>query len=285
MSGSDWGWLGHHTTLRTISISGFVKAEEPIRIGKGREPAPKGPTDLTVLKFKIGERELPVIPGSSWKGLFRAAAVRIASSYGVKVCMGVGQSTCLSGKDFEILEKEKLPSEDEISRKISLINDKACILCKIFGSPGYLSHVFFGDSFPENSVSIGYRTMVAIDRRTGTSYPGALFTVEYVEPGAVFNFEMRAINLPNYALGLLGEIFGEIQQGVIRIGGLKSRGFGRISFQNLKVKISGIKSIENGKLIPLDPLDEEVEFKEDFWELVKELVKVWENVSRKLQKD
>ncbi|RLE60152.1 MAG: CRISPR-associated RAMP protein [Thermoprotei archaeon] len=281
-----WEWLGNHVLLREIVIEGKVRNLEPIRIGTGKETAPFAPADLLVLKFRVGNREVPVIPGSSWKGVFRSTATRLALSRRLKVCSGLPGESCLQGNEFDYIEKAKMGFEDSVRTKIESIikkNIRLCLLCRIFGSPGYFSHVSFANSYPEGEFKFGYRTMVAINRRTGAAHRGALFTVEYVEPDTVFSFELVARNLPNYALGLLAEALMEIHSGVVRIGGLKSRGFGKIRFDEVKFEVYGNKGIVDGKFAKLDPYDVEVEYTPNGWDLLRRLIEAWRNVSGKLQ--
>ncbi|RLG09090.1 MAG: CRISPR-associated RAMP protein [Thaumarchaeota archaeon] len=262
----NFEWIGHHKLLRIVRISGHIVNDEPLRVGAGREKALFEPIDLVVLKTKhptTGE-EIPLIPGSSLKGLFRATAVSVARSVGLDVCDGTPGSTCLKGDEFYKLEKT---APNEIEEKVSrIIEGKkeglgVCLNCLIFGSPSIHSHVSFSDSFVEGDYSLGYRTCVAIDRRYGAAWKGALYTVEYVEPGARFNFELRAENLPNYALGLLASIIDLINLGVVRVGGMRSKGFGRVHFDGLSVSVySPIPEygVCKGRLNRLDPIDSHV---------------------------
>jgi len=271
--------------LRHITVKGVIENIEPLRIGAGREVAPQSPTDLTVLKFSYGDETKPVIPGSSWKGIFRATATRLARVQGIKTCSGLPKESCLKGEEFKDIEKMELSFEESVRKKLERIRQlNVCLNCKIFGSPGIASHVFFDDSFPQGEFKLGYRTMVAIDRRTGSAYPQALFTVEYIEPNTLFNFRMRTTNLPNYALGLLAETLFEIHNGLVRVGGLKSRGFGRIKFNEVNVIIEGIKGVQESTVVALDPLDEPVEYTDNGWELLKRFMEVWKRVAPKLQK-
>jgi len=281
----EFSWFGHHIHLRTIVIEGEVVNTEPLRIGSGREIAKFSPVDMPILRVS----GMPVIPGSTWKGVFRAACYRLGLSAGLEnLCQGVPAVQCMRGREFESIERRSLG--DEIAEKIKAIAEgriKVCLLCLIFGSSGFSSHVYFDDSLPIGEYSIGYRRCVAIDRRTGAAHPGALYTVEYVEPGARFNFRMVIENLPNYALGLLANVFTEIQSGLVKIGGHKSRGFGTIKFSRLKVVVTPYGSgsgVVDGKLVALDPIDVDVEWPsesnvvdgDNVWKLFGSLMGVWE---------
>jgi len=288
MSLEPFEWIGHHKLLRIVTIEGALENVEPLHVGAGKK---KGweVADLIVLKVFDSKREetVPVIPGSSWKGVFRSETVALARQHGLDVCDGLPKATCLEGNEFEEIEKNA-PSEESLRLKLQSIaggnipglGKGPCLLCLIFGTPGLRSHVYFYDSFPLGGYRIGYRTSVAISRRTGAAAHGSLFAVEYVEPGCIFGFRFTAVNLPNYALGLISTIMKRIDLGLVKIGGLKSRGYGTVRFlyDKFKITVFGIKGVENGELVPLDPYDYGVKMSENTVE-EKEAKRVLEELS------
>lgn len=100
-------------------------------------------TDNPLIKIKIGEENVPYIPGSSLKGVFRNFIERIASSAGQSVCNPLDhKSAC---------QKE---------------SDKQCIVCQIFGSQQIASHVYISDALPlpETEYTIHIKPGIAINR-------------------------------------------------------------------------------------------------------------------------
>jgi len=257
-------WIGHHVVKRAVVIEGVVENIEPLRVGSGKGVALESLTDLEVLKVYDAKKGkfAPVIPGSSWKGVFRSSAVAIARSLELtNVCDGIPGSVHPFIESEHINEWKRLPVGERIRRviegEISL-----CILCLIFGSTALHSHAVFHDSVPISEYRLGYRTGIAIDRRTGAARRGALYTVEYVEPGAKFSFRLEADNLPNYAIGILAQVIMDIGSGFVKIGGLKSRGFGAVRFVDLKVRVFDREAgdfIEKGVIKALDAIDRPVE--------------------------
>ena len=299
MSWRDFEWIGHHKLYRIVTIEGAVENIEPLHVGAGKK---KGweVADLIVLKVvdPVSGEEVPVIPGSSWKGVFRAEAVAIARQNGLEVCDGLPRATCLEGREFDEIEKNYPPAEclemklrSIVEGTISETGKGVCLLCLIFGTPGLRSHVSFYDSTPVSGYRLGYRRSVAISRRTGAAAYGSLFTVEYVEPGSIFNFRLTAVNLPNYALGLLSTVMKEINLGIVKVGGLKSRGYGTVRFieERFKISVSGIKGVKNGVLEALDPYDCEVEVSSsvlegsEAWKVLEELSSAWTKSLSKLK--
>jgi len=285
-------WIDHDVIKRIVEVNATVECVDPIRIGVGRSPPLTSAADLLTLKVKIGDEYFPCIPGSSWKGVFRSTCEKIAKVYAVKdVCSGLTKQTCFDNikKTLFDMIKSNLPRE----QIRDLVWNNTCVLCKIFGGPSYSSNILFGDSYPliingKPCFKIGYRIGIAIDRKTGSVKRGALYNVEYIEPGSKFNFSIRAYNLPNYALGLVFYALNELHEGRVRVGGFKSRGFGRIVFRDLKIR-KCFSSGPSSKFEAIDEHDKEVVvdgdpwLNEDYaWSLVKKLMEVWCEVASKL---
>ncbi|MCS7146532.1 MAG: CRISPR-associated RAMP protein Csx7 [Nitrososphaerota archaeon] len=250
-AGVAHNWVYHSVMIRHVKLEGRIRTLEPLRVGMGRSEQPSAVTDMPVIRIKELSRglEVPYIPGSSLKGLFRSAAQSLARAAGVRPepCSGLSKDNCMVLKrvDGEQLGNlvDRLLRMGEFQRAINTFADSACLLCKIFGSPTYKSKVSFIDSYPIDdggqlvSVPVSVKTGIAIDRSTGAVFGGALYRVEFVEPGALFTLSFTIHNLPNYALGLLSEIVELLNEGLLRVGGFKSRGFGRVKFEKVDIKV------------------------------------------------
>ncbi|MEM2910434.1 MAG: CRISPR-associated RAMP protein Csx7 [Nitrososphaerota archaeon] len=250
-------WISHSILIRQVELGGRLRTLEPLRIGVGKSDLPSATTDMPVIRLTELRKglEVPYIPGSSLKGLFRSAAESIAKSANIKPepCSGLSKDNCMVIRrvDGETLGNliERFLKIYAFQEAISNFWENACLLCKVFGAPMYRSKVTLQDAYPidENgeltSVPTGIKTGIAIDRSTGAVYGGALYRIEYVEPGALFSFALSANNLPNYALGLLVEVLTMLNDGLLRIGGFKSRGFGRVEFDDIFIKVKHFSPI------------------------------------------
>ncbi|NHV98444.1 MAG: CRISPR-associated RAMP protein [Thaumarchaeota archaeon] len=300
-------WTSSSILLRETVVEGYLTNSSPLRIGSGREPPLGAVVDLAVLRIPYKDEFLPYIPGSSIKGIFRSYTSSMAKSAKLDVCTGLAKETCMDLKQIEDPELGEQTLGRYVELKLRSRNSKdamdaffkkACLMCKIFGSLGYAGKIRFSDAYPldENGnplpVRLGARTGIAINRRTGAVMEHALYTVEYVEPGAKFRFKMECTNLPNYALGLLGIVLRMINEGQVKIGGFKTRGFGEVKFENIRFKnrefpqsVDGIlKSLEEG-------LDSEVNLQgivriedgwqvaedHDVWSVLEKLKEAWIN--------
>jgi len=238
-------WTSGKLLLRDTIIEGELVNEGPLRIGAGREPPLESIADLAVIRIKHDGVAKPYIPGSSIKGVFRSSAGSLLSLKNPKVtpCDGLSKSNCpeakfitISGEQIRLASYIERCLRDGVTEEaMEVFFKEACLLCKVFGAPHYAGRVSFSDSYPISTYTLGTRTGIAIDRKTGAVYKHALYTVEYVEPGAIFSFKIHARNLPNYVLGLLAAIIRRMNEGEVKIGGFKSRGFGKVKIEKLRL--------------------------------------------------
>ncbi len=300
MSGLPWS--AHSVIIRETVLEGYLVAESPLRIGVGRESPLGSAVDLAVLRVNLNGKLVPYIPGSSLKGVFRSTAIQLANRKGLTVCSGLSKGTCMDLRYPEFDGKTLLEKiQEEIRnrnyrRAIELFHEKACLLCKVFGAPSFTGHSEFNDSYPINEkgevldAPVGIRAGIAINRRTGGVHSGP-YQVEYVEPGARFRFSIRTTNLPNYALGLLAKILRMVNEGWVRVGGFKTRGFGELRVDGLRFAASGATA-QGSKLLAVDEKDQEVDLSGDIsstqrgleasgenaWRVLAKLEEVWDSV-------
>jgi CRISPR-associated RAMP protein (TIGR02581 family) len=273
-------WCSHAFLRREVDFSGFLVNEAPLRVGMGASPPLEASVDLAVLRIQCNGCSVPYIPGSSLKGIFRSFATTLANQKNLPVCPASPEDNCMKR-----LEGEK-PSIEEFYKK-------ACLLCQIFGSPGFRGLSTFSDAYPQDEKGDIYvpktslRPGIRIGRKTGAVGGRGRYDVEYIEPGARFRFQVRTINLPNYALGLLSKVIISMNKGEVKVGGFKSRGFGEVRVENPKFRVRGEASAN--RLNPLDERDKEVEVQlvEEggwlvcegnwAWEVVEKLARVWDD--------
>lgn len=279
----------------------------PLRIGTGKEPPLGATVDLAVVRTRYRGVDLPYIPGSSLKGTFRSAATALAVARGFYACSGLSRETCMDTqvvRDPELGEMKLGECIDRLLRQgkpkeaMEKFWEKACLLCKMFGSPGYSGKIHFSDAHPISetgeplSVRLGARTGIAIDRRTGAVFKGALYTVEYVEPGAKFKLLIRSTNLPNYSLGLLASVFRMVHLGQVKLGGFKTRGFGEVRIEDLRFEARDYPA-EGIVMRSLEPgVDEDVDLSglaelkagwlvargDRVWRILEKFEEVWNHV-------
>ncbi len=183
--------------------------ETAFRIGSGDTPIDPSMPDNMIVRVRMKNKEIPYIPGSSLKGVFRAALESISN----EKCG---------------YENEKPNKENKEKFLKALENEKStlCRVHKLFGNQFISGRLFFSDAYPEGEVFTRVRDGVMIDRDTETAAEGKKYDFEVVEPGATFEVEIIAINVDEKDLEAIESIVRLVDLGVIKIGGMKSRGLG-----------------------------------------------------------
>ena len=248
-------WVYHIPVLRKTEISFKIVAVEPLRIGAQREVA--GITDLPVVRItKDGER-VPFIPGSSLKGVLRT--------------VGEGLWSSVIGK-YVHEENKGNPVCDVLKERLSpnRLVKKFCPVCLTYGVPGLMSKVLVGDFFPLN-YSIGVVTQASIHRKKGTAQNPR--QIEYVEPGSTFSGKLVMTNAPNWMIALVLASLYLIDNGFVKLGGNKSRGFGTVKIEDLQVKSTNLE--------PLDIYDSKLD--EDKIEDLSYAYEMWKEMAEKLK--
>ncbi len=142
----------------------------------------------------------PIIPGSTWKGIFRSRVEYIIRSLGSVACDQV------SGCD---------------ERPV----------CEVFGHEGSRGLLIFHDSLVTGSTS-ETRTHVAIDRVTGGARDGQLFT-DTPQTGGRVTLRIDVMDdrndaLPSWVRKALLHVVQDLHDGLIGVGARSTRGFGTL---------------------------------------------------------
>ncbi|MEE9378975.1 MAG: CRISPR-associated RAMP protein Csx7 [Candidatus Lokiarchaeia archaeon] len=184
--------------------------------------------DNPLIRLKIGDKQVPYIPGTSLKGIIRTEIERYLKS----------------DKDYETFSFEKIcyPYINDSDCNTGEIQN-ICLACRIFGNSQVGSHIIISDAIldTENFAFPGVKTKPgnAINRITGAAQSGQLYDIEALQPGGVFNFEIQIINIDlsidNIITRALKFILKELQEGWIQVGGKRSTGFGQIKIKEAKI--------------------------------------------------
>ena len=200
---------------RITRIEGALVNETPLRVGTGGEPLIGAPVDIAVYRID----DIPVIPGSSLKGVFRAYIESIAPTLGFR--------DVHSPWDHERIEEEA----GERGGKVDF-----CPICGIFGNTKLASHVKVYDAYPrdpEEAKRSFIKTGIGIDRVFGAVRPGiGPFKEEFLRPGLEWDFKMDVINIQLYPKP--GDLRGEMLRTLLntlsdiglQVGARKSVGAG-----------------------------------------------------------
>ncbi|MEM2030383.1 MAG: RAMP superfamily CRISPR-associated protein [Archaeoglobaceae archaeon] len=230
----------HEALKNRYVLDCTIETISPLHIGS--EKALGFGIDNPIVKVRHNGREIPVIPGSSIRGVLRAHFYRLAKS-GAFDRLGF----------FKVLDKDLEAFEREFSKKKE--NEKLeefrklGTLEKLFGISGVASPLKITDAEPLE-FSIGTRTHVKIDPERDRAERGKLFTVEYVE--GKFGFKIVFDELKS-DYDDVNDFFKEIfyrslKNGLeIHLGGMKSRGYGLCLIRVDKAKKYTAEGLAFGK--------------------------------------
>lgn len=157
--------------MKNLEIDLSLTTKTHLTIGSGEREFIQ-PADILQMKRKRGRKKIICIPATSFKGILRTSAIQIAHFF-----LGENESYC------NTVDVKKL--------------DGKCILCNIFGANNKPSKLYCEDAYPtsEDSINLHYFTQTTIDRTTGKSKEGSLFTREEIPPNIEFNTKLIAKNL------------------------------------------------------------------------------------------
>jgi len=248
--------LDYRTIYTRYHFTGTLTLETALHIGTGQIATV---TASAVLRNAADE---PFIPGSSLKGAFRAAVARIVPNLGLQACDPFGDDDfCLSpqkgqkNRDYlsvrrflgrrvpptgkgdaqgarEALERFGHPdwigqtlTEDYL---VTLLEENLCAICKVFGSPFYAAKARFDDLPVQEWFDVReIRDGVGIDRDSERAVENIKFDFEVVPAGTTFRFSLTVENPTEQDLGLVAIGLREMQEGMVRLGGIRSRGLGQ----------------------------------------------------------
>jgi len=215
-------------------ISFELKTVSPLFIRSGREDQlnPTAADNTFITMYRDGE-PVPVVPGSSLKGVFRSCAEQLLPG-----SCDIFRNPCANRIKDKEKDKERQMDRQQ-GKEFSLGKERykeSCPTCKLFGSTILKSRVYFDDAYPIGKYKIGSRVSVAIDRITGAAMKGPVYEFEYIE-NALFKCNIYLKNFFRWHIKLLFEIFDRIDQGFVVFGGLTSKGFGQMRVQNVNMMV------------------------------------------------
>jgi len=225
--------------------------KSPLHIGSGLDEG-KSSDAKKISKTIINNQEIPYIPGSSLKGVFRTTieqAIRSGDQY--YACDPLSNDNC--GK--RMMDKYgsiKSKIYDELKDIFVLRKHKddygICISCSIFGSQISKATSIISDFFPNSKIIIGEKTSTAISRENGNAKRKALFKTEFIEPNSEFFGKFTIDNPTDLSLGYFSIAPFYLNRGYISLGGFTSNGFGNVEIQILSETVIEIDKISKTEI-------------------------------------
>jgi CRISPR/Cas system CSM-associated protein Csm3 (group 7 of RAMP superfamily) len=257
---------------------GRLVLDTALHIGGGRESSTV--TDSPILRDSLGR---PLIPGSSFKGAFRAGVERLVPNLpGFRTCQLIAipkdQNTndsvkCLSvrkdlAEDYGLIKeaaaqgnalgvgndataRAELGLLERLNRSewrgkplteehlLNLLDECLCDTCKVFGSIELASTAHFHDLpvIEPWAETTQIRDGVGIDRDSERAIDQIKFDYEVVPAQTAFEFRLTLENPSDRDLGLVALGLQEFINGMIPLGGIRSRGLGRCHLEDTQLTV------------------------------------------------
>lgn len=235
--------------MNEILIQFDLRTESPLLIRASNEGCELEPNSARVqyLKsYRVNEESVlklvPIIPGSSIKGVFRSNSEKLLGN----CCDIVGSKK--SNKCLTRIREREEKNRKENNKKILTGTDiylLNCPACRLFGNLRLKSRISFKDAYPKEGYEpiMNIRNSVAIDRFTGAAKEGALFDIEVVEDG-VFACEIKLENAAKWHVKLILKIIEDINNGFVTFGGGATKGFGKMKVENFTYIIRKYENLQ-----------------------------------------
>jgi CRISPR/Cas system CSM-associated protein Csm3 (group 7 of RAMP superfamily) len=245
----------------TLAATGPFLTHDLTQAGRGgfdHAPVLAAYTPGAELPHGSGLRGVPVLPGSSLRGVLRSQAERIARTLAtldawqqstdpvqqrtafLNGCPACNPLTTKTTDDvascnsfIKALSKDK---RDELARQGA--EDKLCLACRLFGSTWNGSRLRVEDAPFKKGVKVEYKVMdfLAIDRFTGGGRDSAKFdALALWKPQ--FSVRLFLDNPEPWELGWLALTLRDLQDGLTTVGFGRAKGFGQCTLEDRKLTI------------------------------------------------
>lgn len=215
-----------------LHLSGALVFDSAHRIGTGQSLDVAAP-NLPVLRTADGR---PYIPGSSFKGAWRAYTESILRTIQAQLnlgetlaCLPISEEQrCLTKDVIKQIKEPKNREKPEQAQIDAQLREASCWTCRVFGNGQLAAKAMVKDLMVDEAsfFRTEIRDGVAIDRDSGRAASGHLYQFEAVPPGTRFTVDILVENASPAELGLAMLGLRAFERGEILLGGAKSRGLG-----------------------------------------------------------
>lgn len=234
--------------VRRVEIAATLHCDTALRIGAGRGGPDTLGSDLPILRTAGGE---PVIPGSSLKGVVRSSVESVVRGLvpgdARRWACDPLSDRCFSDEDERDLRERKLSDAKKRAReRRDGLRDNLCRICRTFGAPGLASHVTFRDATVTADTRVERRDGVAIDRDLGKVSGNKKYDFEVVPADTRFRIVIAVDSAELWQEGLLVLGLDLLDSGFARLGGMTSRGLGKVTLEGHAVRVIDVARLARG---------------------------------------
>jgi CRISPR-associated RAMP protein (TIGR02581 family) len=244
----------HRVRARLVALSG-------LRVGSGKSYETSA-SDQPVMRDGRGR---PFIPGSSLKGALRAGLERVIRGLphnaALRACDPLddrdGSQACSARlkRWIDDEQNQRLKSKDPQAYDAQLVERvrrEVCTACALFGSSYLAGRIFIrdltlSDVATAGPVAVEVRDGVGLNRDLRNAQPGIKYDFEALPPGTSFDLELLLENADEVLYALALEALQLLDEGHILIGGLTSRGLGRVALRDVRVERTNAMRLLSGQ--------------------------------------
>lgn len=254
-----------HDRRRPDTLFGGVTVEyecrQPVHVGSGY----KDLDGAQVIRRGVTRGDMPVVPGTTFKGVVRARYEAITRSCALFRPLPRGRGQIGRTQSRSQPDIKRVRADEAVDRKLDTLSDgcrvpregrwSLCPACALFGCMGLRGRVAFTDLLPVNSAGFMVATLpeqhgprlhhigpAHVDRREHLFVVDALhgrkfargaeraagMSVQALPPGAKLRGELRLFNVTPQELGGLLCALGLSPASSLKVGAGKGNGLGRI---------------------------------------------------------
>lgn len=231
----------HRLRSQLVALTG-------LRVGSGKS-AEISASDQPVIRDGRGR---PFLPGSSLKGALRAGLERVIrglpSNTALRACdpldsrehseaCGERLKRWINDEARKSLKAEDARAYD--AQLLAQVCREVCTVCALFGSPYLAGRIFIRDltlSDGQGRVAAEVRDGVGLNRDLRNAQPGIKYDFEALRPGTAFDLELLLENASDVHYALTLKALQLLHEGHILIGGMTSRGLGRVELRDVSVE-------------------------------------------------
>jgi len=213
----------HKTRYNALHLTVRIRPKGPLLIKAGGISANPALPDMQFVRtFHPDQGEIVYIPGSSLKGVVRGFVEKALRTFDDR---NSWRWACPTFPD----EAESCARRLQNEMNTASVYRQSCGACRIFGHTRLRGRLSFTDFFPVEEVRTEIRYGVAISRLTHAVAQGP-FEMEVAVSGT-FEGHLVLENFEIWQLGLVATALAAMNQGLVKVGFGKNRGFGEVEVE------------------------------------------------------
>jgi len=239
----------HKTRYNSLRLALEISPKGPLLIKSGGLSADPSLPDMQFVRtFTAGGEESLYIPGASLKGVVRSFVEKALRTVNRRDSWMWACSTFPKNRDIPADEGNCVDIFDLDGRDVTSaeVYSKSCGACRIFGHTRLRGRAAFTDLLPAGKIQTETRYGVAISRLSHAVAQGP-FEMEVAVEGKFAG----ALVLENYELwqlGLLAAALEAMNNGLLKMGFGKNRGFGEVRARVVQAQIEEIVPVDDQRL-------------------------------------